>query len=219
MNTETLEGLVACPLFSGISKEEIINMMHSVHYRIANYHRGDLVALAGSPCIHADIVVSGEVVASLMGPTGRTVRITMHHSGNILAPAFLFAKDNSFPVTVEATKDTQVFRLLFDDLNTLIRKDSRLALNYIRILSNIVNFLTKKVAMMSMNIKEKVMLFLKEERTRQQTNRVFINMTRQELANQFGIQKYSLLRCLKEMQEEGKIEVAGKYIIISSLKE
>jgi len=214
MNIETLSGLESCSLFAGISREEIMNMMHSVHYRVVSYQRGEIIALAGTPCSRVDIIVSGEVIANLMGPSGRIIRITMHHSGNIIAPAFLFARDNNYPVTVEATKETQVLRLQAPDINHLIESDHRIARNYIRIVSNIVSFLTKKVAMLSMNAREKVSLYLKEESQRQQTRRVFIDMTRQELANHFGIQKYSLIRCLKEMQKEGEIQVEGKYIVL-----
>ncbi len=212
MNTETLDGLMACPLFSGISQKEIIEMMHTIRYRVVSYHKGDLFCMAGSPCLHADIIVSGEMVANLIGPSGRVIRMSMHHSGNMLAPAFVFAQDNSYPVTVEVLKESQVFRLMVSDLTTLIEMDSRVAMNYMRILSNIVSYLTKKVSMLSMNVREKVSMFLREERKRQQTSRLYINMSRQELADHFGIQKYSLLRCLKEMREEGTIRIEGKYI-------
>ncbi len=212
MNTETLDGLMACPLFSGISQKEIIEMMHTIRYRVVSYHKGDLFCMAGSPCLHADIIVSGEMVANLIGPSGRVIRMSMHHSGNMLAPAFVFAQDNSYPVTVEVLKESQVFRLTVSDLTTLIEMDSRIAMNYMRILSNIVSYLTKKVSMLSMNVREKVSMFLREERKRQQTSRLYINMSRQELADHFGIQKYSLLRCLKEMREEGTIRIEGKYI-------
>jgi len=214
MNIETLNSLMSCPLFSGFSKEEIINMMHTVRYRILSYHQGDTIAIAGFPCIHADIVLSGEVVASLMGPSGRVIRITMHHSGNMLAPAFLFCDDNCYPVTVHATKNAQILRFTASDLEHLFGANPRLAKNYIRVVSNVVSFLTKKVGMLSMSVKEKVHLFLKEEKYRQQTNRILINMSRQELANHFCIQKYSLQRCLKEMKEKGEIELEGKYIKI-----
>ncbi len=212
MNTETLDGLMACPLFSGISQKEIIEMMHTIRYRVVTYHKGDLFCMAGSPCLHADIIVSGEMVANLIGPSGRVIRMSMHHSGNMLAPAFVFAQDNSYPVTVEVLKESQVFRLTVSDLTTLIEMDSRIAMNYMRILSNIVSYLTKKVSMLSMNVREKVSMFLREERKRQQTSRLYINMSRQELADHFGIQKYSLLRCLKEMRKEGTIRIEGKYI-------
>ena len=214
MNIETLDVLMDCPLFSGISREEIVDVMHKVRYRIVNYHRGDLVAMAGAPCLYAEIVLSGEVVASMMGPSGRIIQITKRYPGNMLAPAFLFAKDNRYPVTVEATKETKVFRLLYDDMIQLMASEPRLAMNYTRIVSNIVGFLTKKVGMLSMNVREKITLFLKEECQRQQTNRVFVKMSRQELANYFGIQKYSLQRCLKSMQDDCVIKIDGKYIIV-----
>ena len=214
MNIETLDVLMDCPLFSGISREEIVDVMHKVRYRIVNYHRGDLVAMAGAPCLYAEIVLSGEVVASMMGPSGRIIQITKRYPGNMLAPAFLFAKDNRYPVTVEATKETKVFRLLYDDMIQLMASEPQLAMNYTRIVSNIVGFLTKKVGMLSMNVREKITLFLKEECQRQQTNRVFVKMSRQELANYFGIQKYSLQRCLKSMQDDGVIKIDGKYIIV-----
>ena len=86
-------------------------MMHTVRYRVQSYRKGELILLAGEQCMHAHIVVSGEVSASLMGPSGRIIRITMFHSGNMLAPAFLFANDKRYPVTVEAVQETQVFRL------------------------------------------------------------------------------------------------------------
>jgi len=215
MNTEILDALRKCMLFNGISGEEMMDMMHSVHYRVVNFHRGDILAYAGTTCLHADIVVGGEVVTSMMGPSGRIIRITKHPVGSMLAPAFLYANDNNYPVTVEATKETQVFRMTPHDLNTLMEKDSRLAMNYIRMVSNIVSFLTKKVGMLSMNVREKMTLFLREERSRQHSNRILINMTRQELADHFGIQKYSLQRCLKEMQEEGEIKLDGKFIIFT----
>jgi len=212
MNTETLEGLMACPLFNGISQDEVIEMMHTIRYRVLSFRKGELFATVGSPCLHADIVVSGEMSASLMGPSGRVVRITMHHSGNMLAPAFIFARDNRYPVTVEAIKDTQVFRISATDMERLLQTDSRLALNYVRILSNVISYLTKKVGMLSMTVKEKIELFLEEEGKRQQTKRIFIDMSRQEMADHFGIQKYSLQRCLKELHDEGTIEIDGHYI-------
>ena len=41
-------------------------------------------------------------------------------------------------------------------------------------------------------------------------------MSRQELADHFGIQKYSLQRALNELQESGAIRIDGKTIEILS---
>ena len=212
MDIDTLRGLSDCPLFKGLTDEEIMDAMHQVHYRVLTYQKGALFVVAGEECLHADIVISGEMTASMMSPSGRVITLNLHHSGNMLAPAFLFAADNHYPVTIEAVVDTRVLRLMRTDMETLIHSDSRIALNEIHVLSNIVSFLTKKVSMLSMSVHEKVERYFREEQMRQQSRHLRINLSRQALAEHFGIQKYSLQRCLREMQEAGEIQVEGRVV-------
>jgi CRP-like cAMP-binding protein len=214
MDIDTLQGLKQCPLFQDLAEAEIIDLMHSVRYRVVHYHKGDVLAFEGSDCLYADIIIRGEMVASLMGPSGRIIRVAAHQAGKLLAPAFLFASDNQYPVTVEATTETTVLRLMPADLEKMLNSDQRLMMNYIRMLSNIVCQLTKKVRMLSMNVREKVSLYLKEQSRLQQTRNILLPLSRQELADHFGIQKYSLLRCLNELKQEGVIRVEGRHIEI-----
>jgi len=217
MDIDTLQGLKQCSLFQDLTEPEIIDLMHSVRYRVVHYRKGDVLAFEGSDCLFADIIISGEMVASMMGPSGRIIRIAAHQAGKLLAPAFLFASDNQYPVTVEATTETTVLRLMPTDLEKMLNSDQRLMMNYIRMLSNIVCQLTKKVRMLSMNVREKVSLYLKEQSRLQQTKNILLPLSRQELADHFGIQKYSLLRCLNELKQEGAILVEGRHIQILSL--
>lgn len=217
MDIDTLQGLKQCSLFQDLTEPEIIDLMHSVRYRVVHYRKGDVLAFEGSDCLFADIIISGEMVASMMGPSGRIIRVAAHQAGKLLAPAFLFASDNQYPVTVEATTETTVLRLMPTDLGKMLNSDQRLMMNYIRMLSNIVCQLTKKVRMLSMNVREKVSLYLKEQSRLQQTKNILLPLSRQELADHFGIQKYSLLRCLNELKQEGAILVEGRHIQILSL--
>ena len=217
MDIDTLQGLKRCSLFQDLTEPEIIDLMHSVRYRVVHYRKGDVLAFEGSDCLFADIIISGEMVASLMGPSGRIIRVAAHQAGKLLAPAFLFASDNQYPVTVEATTETTVLRLMPTDLEKMLNSDQRLMMNYIRMLSNIVCQLTKKIRMLSLNVREKVSLYLKEQSRLQQTKNILLPLSRQELADHFGIQKYSLLRCLNELKQEGAILVEGRHIQILSL--
>ncbi len=216
MDIDTLQGLKRCPLFNGLEEAEIIGLMHTVRYRINRYRKGDILAIAGSACQHADIIISGEMVAYITGPSGRVIRMADHQAGKLLAPAFLFATDNRYPVTVEATTDTAVLRLTLDDLEKMMHHDQRLMKNYLCVLSNIISMLTKKVRMLSMSVREKLCLYLKEQSKQQQSSSIILPMSRQALADHFGIQKYSLLRCLNELKQEGIIRVEGRYIHITS---
>ncbi len=177
MDIDTLQGLRRCPLFNGLTESEIIDLMHMVRYRVVRCYKGDIHAMEGTACQYADIIISGEMVASMMVSSGRIIRVAVHQSGKLLAPAFFFSSDNQYPVTIEATADTTLFRLMPADLEKILSHDPRL----------------------------------------QQSKDVLLPFSRQELADHFGIQKYSLQRCLNELKQEGAILVEGRHVKVLSL--
>ena len=100
MDIDTLQGLRRCPLFNGLTESEIIDLMHMVRYRVVRCYKGDIHAMEATACQYADIIISGEMVASMMVSSGRIIRVAVHQSGKLLAPAFFFASDNQYPVTI-----------------------------------------------------------------------------------------------------------------------
>ena len=216
MDTETLEGIRKCPLFEGLTDNEIMDLMHAVSYRVTRLYKGDFLFVAGENCLHANILLDGEVIAYLESASDRYIRMSTFHAGNMFAPAFLFAQDRRYPVTVQATKNTKVLRISSADFERLLELDPRLSKNFTVILSNLIAGLTKKVGMLLLSIRDKIIFFLKEEQRRQQSNTIQLSMSRQELADHFGIQKYSLQRALNELQESGAIRIEGKTIEILS---
>ena len=215
MDIDTLEGLMKCPLMKGLSQQEVINLMHQVRYRIVHYEKGSTFTNAGDPCLHADIVLTGELVASIISPSGRMVQMNLHHAGNMVAPAFLFAKNNRYPVTITATQDSTVLRLHPEAMQTLLEFEGRVNTNFIAILSNIVSFQAQKVAVLSMNLREKLILVLREAYQKQGFLRVQLP-SRQEIANTLGVQKFSVQRTLNELEKNGIIKLDGKYVEITN---
>lgn len=213
MDIDTLEGLMKCPLMKGLTQQEVMNLMHQIRYRVMKYEKGDIFAHAGDKCLHADIVLDGELLASVVSPSGRIVQMNLRHAGNMVAPAFIFANDNHYPVTVKTLKDTTILRLLPDAMELLFRLDSRISSNMVSILSNIVAFQAKKIGILSMNLREKIIHLLHEEQQKQSTNRLLMP-SRQELANMLGVQKYSVQRTLNELQADGTILLDGRHIEI-----
>ena len=217
MDIETLEGIRKCPLFEGLTDNEIVDLMHAVRYRVTRLYKGDFLFVAGEDCLHANILLDGEVVAYLEGASDRYIRMSTFHAGNMFAPAFLFAQVRKYPVMVQATTNTKVLRILSADFEQLLELDSRLYKNFTVILSNLIAGLTKKVEMLLLSVRDKIIFFLKEEQRHQQSNTIRLSMSRQELADHFGIQKYSLQRALNELQESGAIRIDGKTIEILKL--
>ena len=63
-------------------------------------------------------------------------------------------------------------------------------------------------------VREKVAIFLLEEAKKCGSDSFTLKKSRQEIADSFAIQKFSLQRCLNELAEEGVILLNGKHITI-----
>ncbi len=210
-----LNGLCACSLFQGMSSEDINQLMSLVGYKLVSYKKKDIYLLAGMPCKFADIVIEGQLVARMVSLSGKSVEVSRLNAGDLLSPAFIFAHDNSMPVSVETDKPTLIFRLQPSTLKYLIDTNETIRMNFIRTLSNINVFLTKKMRLLSLlTVREKVASFILETANKQQSNVIKLDKSRQEIAESFGIQKFSLLRCMSELVEVGAIKVEGKTITI-----
>lgn len=215
MEPNIYQSLSICPLFQGIDMAEIEVILQDISFKLVRYDKKDIYTLAGMPCKYADIVIKGELTTRMVSMSGKTVEVSRLNKGDIIAPAFIFAKDRTMPVSVETECETFILRFQPSEFETLIDHDIRLRRNFIQILSNIDVFLTKKMRVLSLfTVREKVAYFLTDTAKKQGSRTILLDKSRQEIAESFGIQKFSLLRCFSELVEQGAIEVNGKQITI-----
>lgn len=214
-NDQMMQVLQKCPLFAGMSTLSIDLALGNISYQIINFAPRDVYTLAGMPCRFADIVLSGSLICRMVSLSGKQVEVTRLRPGNLIAPAFIFAKNNSIPVSVETDSEVTLLRMTPQTLKKLIDDDADIRMNYIRSLSNIDVFLTHKMKVLSLfTVREKVAYLLLERAGEQNSNTIRLTRSRQEIADSFGIQKFSLLRVLSEFEKEGVIRVDGKTIEI-----
>ena len=214
-NDQMMQVLQKCPLFAGMSTLSIDLALGNISYQIINFAPRDVYTLAGMPCRFADIVLSGSLICRMVSLSGKQVEVTRLRPGNLIAPAFIFAKNNSMPVSVETDSEVTLLRMTPQTMKKLIDDDADIRMNYIRSLSNIDVFLTHKMKVLSLfTVREKVAYLLLERAGEQNSNTIRLTRSRQEIADSFGIQKFSLLRVLSEFEKEGVIRVDGKTIEI-----
>lgn len=215
MEANVIEALTRCPLFAGMGPTEIEIALSGVGHRVVHYDSHDIYALVGMPCRNADIVVSGELICRMSSLSGKQVEVSRLRKGNLVAPAFIFSKDHGMPVGVETATRVTVLRIGRDDFSRLLRDNWQLNVNFIHVLSNINAFLTKRMRVLSLfTVREKVAWLLLERAGEQGSNTIHLYRSRQEIADSFGIQKFSLLRVLSDLQKEGAIKVDGRQITI-----
>ena len=210
-----MKALRSCPLFAGMSDVEIELTLGNVSHQLVSLPSHEIYALAGMPCKYVDVVVSGRLICRMAALSGKQVEVSRLHCGNMVAPAFIFSKDRSLPVSVETEGKVQLFRMRPEDLKRLLDVEETIRMNFIRILSNIDVFLTRKMKILSLfTVREKVAYLLLERAGEQGSDEIHLERSRQEIADSFGIQKFSLLRVLSALEKEGVIEIKGKKIKI-----
>ena len=147
--------------------------------------------------------------------SGKQVEVSQLREGDIIAPAFIFSHNRDMPVSVETDTEVTILRMTPETLKRLIDTDETIRMNFIRSLSDIDVFLTHKMKVLSLfTIREKVAYLLLERAGEQNSNIIHLHRSRQEIADSFGIQKFSLLRVLSSFEKEGTIRIDGKTIEI-----
>lgn len=215
MEQRVLNALTKCPLFAGMAPLEIEVAMAGVTYSIVNYDSHDIYALTGMPCKTLDIVIRGVLVCRMSSLSGKQVEVSRLYEGNLVAPAFIFGKDTNMPVGVETDTDVTVLRMQKTAFHHLIGTNEQIRDNFIRVLSNINAFLTHRMRILSLfTVKEKVAYLLLELAGEQGSNVIHLSQSRQEIADSFGIQKFSLLRVLADFTKAGAIKINGREVTI-----
>lgn len=212
--------LQKCPLFRNMTRDEIAASLSGFAHRMVSYGKQEIYALPGEPCRYADIVVGGTLVCRMMSLSGRQVEVSRLREGDMVAPAFLFASNGAMPVSVMTDDRVTVLRMTKDTFAGMLDNDSRLRMNFICMLSDIDAFLTAKMRFLSlMTVREKVAWLLKERAREQKSRQITLYRSRQEIADSFGIQKYSLIRTLSDLEKEGVISIQGRDIKIMKWEE
>ena len=215
MKQDFYEALRHCPLFCGMADADIGRVMAATPYRTLTLARHDIYCLSGDTCRHADIVTGGELVARICGLSGRQVEVISLHRGDIIGPCFIFASDKRLPVDIEVESDATLLRLSAEALKQMVDSDPTVRRNFVRHLSDLSSYLATKIGFLSLlTVREKVAWFLRSEAAMQHSRHIRLDTSRQRLADSFAIQKFSLLRCLADLAQQGIVKVEGKQITI-----
>jgi len=206
--------LSRCPVFRGLTEEESRDVLDRIHYQIKNFDKDEIVVLAGEEVRNLFIVLDGSVRGEMIDYSGKTVKIEDVEAPQPLASAFLFGKENRFPVTVTANVPTKILAVPVPEFLKLLQLNAILLRNYLNSISSRAQFLSQKLHFLSFKtIKEKVAHFLLKQ-TGERLHSFELKATQQQLADLFGVTRPSLARVLGDMQNDGLIKIEKKTVTI-----
>ena len=161
---ELYEIMSKIPLFKGFNIEEIAEILKTLNFQIKNYKKGETVFFRGDALEQIIIILSGTSKGEMQKFNGDTIVINQMKAGEVLASAFLFGKNNVFPVDLIALENSEFLFLDKEKYLDLIQSDKRLLLNFIREISNKSQYLSKRIwfNFTHKTIEEKVLSYIKE---------------------------------------------------------
>ena len=203
-----------CPLFAEIDKTEQEAFLTRLVSNKNVYEKGQTVARQGDEIKHLYLLVKGTVRTEMITQEGNLLEIEFIDAVRPLAPAFVFAQNNRFPVDV-ITIDVCHFLLIPKDvwLSEMMRNETLLT-NFLRLNSNMTVFLSQKLQMISIkSLKGKLSLFILEHTTEEKKS-FTLKRNRTQLAEYFGVQRPSLARTINELVEKDIIAIDKREVTV-----
>src|SRR5690606_1988994 len=154
------------------------------------------------------------VKGEMIDYSGKTIKIEDIEAPRPLASAFLFGKENRFPVTVSANSDVQLMAIPVPEFLKLLQRNTQILINYLNNISSRSQFLSQKLHFLSFKtIRGKIAHFLLQQ-AGENLHSFELKTTQQQLSELFGVTRPSLARVMSEMQREKLFVVDRKTVTL-----
>jgi CRP-like cAMP-binding protein len=180
--------------------------------RTKKYHKGEVLFSAQEKANGFFYVESGEIRVYKMDENGREVEVVRLGPGDFLGEAIVFVS-SEFPFFAQAVKDS---RVLFFDKTTILREmetEPSVAKFFVSLLAQKCVVLSRRVESLGLHtVRQRLIQYLLSSCSGDQQCVIELNVKKSELAKILGTISETLSRNLKQMQEEGLIDVEGNRI-------
>lgn len=217
------EDLLYCTLFAGLTIEELEELLSNINYQIKSFPKESIIKFANEECKALYIVKSGVVRGEMTDMSGKVLKVEDIPAPNAIASAFLFGKNNRFPVNVVANKDSELIIIPKADFVDLLQKNQKVLINYLNMVSGKAQFLSSRLNLLSLkDLKAKLAHYLLQQTQNGKIISFTMPQNQTKLADFLGVARPSLARSFKQLVEDGIIDADRndvKILDIARLKE
>ena len=215
------EILSHCPLFAGITRQEMPEILRCLDGKVMEIPKGDPVFLEGEPARFVGVVLSGGVQIVRDDYYGNRSVLTVASPGELFAEAFVCAGLETLPVSALALQHSTVLLL---DCRRMMTGCSHACLFHSRLIYNLLQgiaqknlTLTRKIRYMSRKTtREKLMEFLLDQAKQQGKAEFVIPYDRQALADYLGVERSAMSAEIGKLKKAGLIETDGSWFRLTA---
>ena len=202
-------------VFNDLDEDTIKDILEKTKYEIKKYSLDEPIAFRGDEVKGLYIILKGTLITEMLTEEGNVIKIEELVPSDVIASAFIFGKNNSFPVDLSAKDEAEVLFVERKEFLKLLFSQEKILENFLNEISNKTQLLTSKIwnSFNNKTIKKKFCDYVK----RNQKNNEFFIENLGALAEFFGVERPSLSRVLSELVKDEKLERIGrnKYRILN----
>lgn len=203
-----IEDLRNCRLFSTLTDQEYQSIMETVHYKKRTFEKNEILFSPLDSTDHIAIIIKGSVEIHQLEVSGHDIILDSMGPYQLIAGPSVYSSHPQYANTVMATKKSQVILIDKEEWRRLISLEPKLLDAFLQFLSDKVLFMSFRLNLLSQpTLKKKIVAYLLKQQ--QEKNRPFIHLpySKKKLSDYLNAQPQSLSRTLKQLVEEGYIEM------------
>lgn len=219
MNSSMYEILMGLPLFNGVSRDCISQIIEKYKFHFLKYLPGEQIVMAGETCTHIKFVISGSVRSRIENADGRFKVSQTLTAPEVIAPEFLFGKATQYPCTVTAIEPTGILQISKAEYMEILKSDQIFMFNLLNILSlNAQRSIEGVLSMTTGSLEERIAFWI-TALTQNGGTDIVLTCKQRDLYALFGVQRTSFIATLDSMRERGIIEYDANEIKVISRRD
>jgi len=208
---ENLDVLAACPLFEGVSRQDMTAMLQCMQARVVDVPKGRAVFRADGPAEYVGILLSGGVVVLRDDFDGNRAIQAAMRPGDLFGETFACAGVGRLPVSVEADRPSRVMLIrlkqIIETCPSACGFHNRVLLNLLKVLAAKNLMLNGKLEITSRRTtRDKLLAYLSAQARAAGSDSFVIPFDRQGLADYLGVDRSALSAEIGKLRREGVLE-------------
>lgn len=200
------------PLFSQLRSDEIKPLIADHQLFLKNYSKGAAVYNQKDSCKTLDIVISGSFVAYSLSENGSAMVMFEFSRGQMLGANLLFGDNNTYPLTIYCMSDAQLLHVTQKAVSDFLHNYD-FAIEFIGMLSHNSQKLNRKITMVAQKtLRENLLEYFRRQSILQGSDTIVLPISKKQLADYLGVQRPSLFRELKNLKDQGFIDISNRTI-------
>ena len=213
------ELLMNLPLFRGVSRSRIAEVVGSAKFHFLKYPKGETVVRAGEECTHLAFVISGSVRSEISNSSKRFSVSQTLKAPSAIAPDFLFGRTTRYPGTVVALTDCSILKISKVDYIRILNADQVFMFNFLNTLSvNAQKALDGILALTSGGLDERIAFWI-IALTQPGSEDIKLTCKTRDLCNLFSVQRNVFDAACHEMEQRNLIRYSPRKIEIVDRRE